>query len=133
MAKGLSPAGRKALLRFAALTLAALALQGLYPLLFLLEGDAPVLLMVALTYGLLPLAALLLPCWAALGGVHPLVACLPIGGLSLLFGMPPPWLGMICLLLSLIGAAAGQEWKKRRNGEEKKKHAGKAGKKKRRF
>ena len=133
MTKGLSPAGKKALLRFFVLFLAALALQGLYPLLFLMEGDAPVLLMLALTYVLLPLSAALLPCWAALGGVHPLAACLPIGGMALLFGTSPPWVGMICLLLSLIGAAAGQEWEKRRNGEEKKKHAGKTGKKKRLF
>lgn len=121
MTKSLSPARR-----FAALVLAALALQGLYPQLLLMEGDAPVLLMVALTYGLLPLAALLLPCWAALGGVHPLAACLPIGGLSLLFGAAPLWVGLVCLLLSLVGAAAGQEWKKRRNKEAKKRHAGKA-------
>ena len=126
MAKGSSPAGNKALLRFAALVLAALALQGLYPLLMLLEGDVPVLLMVALTYALLPLAALLLPCWAALGGVHPLAACLPIGGMALLFGAPPAWVGLMCLLLSLIGAAAGQEWKKRMSEEEHKRHAGKA-------
>ena len=132
MAKGLSPAGEKALLRFAALTLAALALQGLYPLLFLLEGDGPVLLMAALSYVFLPLAALLLPCWAALGGVHPLAACLPVGGLALIFGSSPPWVGLLCLLLSLIGASAGQEWKKRRNGEDEKKHAGKAEKRKRR-
>ena len=119
--------------RFAALVLAALALQGLYPLLFLMEGDAPVLLMAALTYAFLPLAALLLAWWAALGGVHPLAACLPVGGLALIFGSSPPWVGLLCLLLSLIGAAAGQEWSKRRNGEEKKKHAGKAEKRKRRI
>ncbi len=126
MAKGLSPADRKALGRFAALVFAALALQGLYPLLLLMEGDAPVLLMVALTYGLLPIAALLLPCWVALGGVHPLAACLPVGGLALLFGLSPAWVGLTCLLLSLIGAAAGQEWEKRRNKEAGKQHAGKA-------
>ena len=126
MTKGLSAAAKKALIRFAALVLAALALQGLYPLLLLLEGDAPVLLMVALTYALLPLAALLLPCWAALGGAHPLAVCLPVGGMALLFGAPPPWVGLVCLLLSLVGGAAGQEWKKRRNREDKKRHAGKA-------
>ena len=133
MAKGLSPAGWKALGRFAALVLAALALQGLYPLLLLMEGDAPVLLMVALTYGLLPIAALLLPCWAALGGVHPLAACLPIGGLALLFGLSPAWVGLTCLLLSLIGAAAGQECNKRGNKEAGKRHAGKARKRKKSF
>ncbi len=133
MAKGLSPTGRKALGRFAVLTLVALALQGLYPLLLFMEGDAPVLLMVTLTYGLLPIAALLLPCWAALGGVNPLAACLPVGGLALLFGASPLWVGLICLLLSLIGAAAGQEWKKRRNGEAEKQHARKTRKRKKAF
>ncbi len=133
MRKQLSPAGKKALLRFAALMLAALVLQGLYPLLFLMEGDAPVLLMAAVTYVLLPLSAALVPCWAALGGVHPLAACLPIGGMALAFGTSPAWVGLLCLLLSLIGASAGQEWEKRRNGEEKKKHGGKTGKRKRRF
>ena len=132
MAKGLSPAGRKALGRFCMLISAALALQALYPLLFLLEGDAPVLLMAALTYAILPIAAALLSCWAALGGVHPLAACLPVGGLALMLGTSPPWAGLLCLLLSIIGSAAGQEWEKRRNGEEKKKHAGKAEKGKRR-
>ena len=125
MTKGSSSTGQKALLRFAVLALVALAFQGLYPLLLLMEGDAPVLLMVALTYGVLPLTALLLPYWAALGGVHPLAACLPIGGLSLLFGAAPPWVGLVCLLLSLIGAAAGQELEKRRNKEVQKRYAGK--------
>ena len=121
MAKGLSPAGKKALGRFAVLLLSALVLQGLYPLLFLMEGDGAVLLMMLLTYVLLPLAALLLPCWAALGGVHPLAACLPVGGLALLHGAAPVWVGLLCLLLSLIGAAAGQEWKKRQNKSANKK------------
>ena len=112
--------------RFAALVLAALALQGLYPLLLRMEGDAAVLLLVALTYGLLPLAAVMLPCWATRGNVHPLAACLPIGGLSLLLGTAPPWAGLVCLLLSLVGAAAGQEWEKRRGKETDKRHAGKA-------
>ena len=130
MAKGLSSAGRKALGRFTALVLAALALQGLYPLLFLMEGDAPVLLLVALTYGLLPIAALLLPCWAALGDVHPLAGCLPIGGMALLFGLSPAWVGLMGLVLSLIGAVGGQEGKKRGNKEAGKRHAGKARKRK---
>ena len=126
MAKGLSPAWKKALGRFAVLALAALVLQGLYPLLFLMEGDGAVLLMVLLTYALLPLAALLMPCWAALGGAHPLAACLPVGGFSLIIGAAPAWVGLVCLLLSLIGAAAGQEWEKRRGKEGRKRHAGKA-------
>ena len=104
---------------------AALALQGLYPPLLCLEGDAAVLLLVALTWGLLPVSALLLPCWAARGNVHPLAACLPIGGLSLLLGTAPPWIGLVCLALSLMGAAAGQEWEKRRGKETEKRHAGK--------
>ena len=120
-----APAREKALLRFAALTLAALVLQGLYPLLTLLEGDAPVLLMLGLTYVLVPLAAMLLPCWAALGGVHPLAACLPVGGLSLLHGAAPAWVGLACLPLSLICATAGQEWNKRSKMEDRKRHAGK--------
>ena len=126
MAKGLSPAGKKALGRFTVLALAALVLQGLYLLLFLMEGDGAVLLMVLLTYALLPLAALLMPCWAALGGAHPLAACLPVGGFSLIIGAAPAWVGLVCLLLSLIGAAAGQEWEKRRGKEGRKRHARKA-------
>ncbi len=126
MAKGLSPAGKKALVRFAVLVLSALVLQGLYPLLFLLEGDGAVLLMVLVTYVLHPLAAALLPCWAALGGVHPLAACLPVGGFSLLMGAAPAWVGLACVGLSLLGSAAGQEWEKRRNKEDQKRHAGKA-------
>ncbi len=122
MAKGALTAGQRARNRFLALVLAAFALQGAYPLLLRMEGDLPVLLMVALTYGLLPLAALALPCWAALGGVHPLAACLPVGSLALLFGFAPVWLGLCCLPLSLIGAAAGQEWEKRRNKEAEKRH-----------
>lgn len=125
MAKGLSPAGKKAIFRFAVLLLSALALQGLYPLLFLLEGDGAVLLLLLLTYVLLPAAAALLPCWAALGGVHPLAACLPVGGCSLIVGAAPVWVGLMCIALSLIGAAAGQEWEKRRNKEDQKRHAGK--------
>ena len=116
MAKGLSPAGKKAIFRFAVLLLSALALQGLYPLLFLLEGDGAVLLMVLLTYVLLPAAAALLPCWAALGGAQPLAACLPVGGCSLIVGAAPVWVGLVCIALSLIGAAAGQEWRKRKKG-----------------
>ena len=125
MAKGLSPVGKKALRRFAVLALSALVLQGLYPLLFLLEGDGAVLLMVLVTYVLLPLTAALLPCWAAMGGVHPLAACLPVGGFALLHGAAPAWVGLMCIGLSLVGAAAGQEWEKWRNKEAKKRHAGK--------
>lgn len=125
MAKGSSPAGKKALVRFSALLLSALALQGTYPLLLLMEGDGAVLLMVLVTCVLLPLAALMLPCWAALGGVHPLAACLPVGGFALLHGAVPAWVGLACIGLSLLGAAAGQEWEKRRNKEAGKRHAGK--------
>jgi len=111
--------GRKplppALLRFAGLVIAALALQGL-PLIFLsMEGEGAVALYLIHLYGLIPLCAFLIPLWAGLGGVHPFAGFFPVGGALLLLPVyESPVVGLICLLLSLVGCAAGQEWKKRR-------------------
>lgn len=121
---------RRALGRFALLVLGALALQGL-PLAFLfLEGDAGAALYLIHLYVILPLAALLLAAWAGAGGVHPLAAFFPVGGALLLLPVyASTGMGLICLLLSLIGAVAGQEWKKRRETKKGKHHGGKARKK----
>ena len=125
MAHRLSPAGRKAALRFLALVLVAFALQGMLLLITALEigdGDGALLLWAALV-ALTPVAAILVPCWAALGGVHPLAAFFPIGLAALIFPGWPNWLGWVCLPLSLVSAVAGQEWKKRRETEGTKRHA----------
>lgn len=121
---------RRPLGRFVLLVLAALALQGL-PLLFLLmEGDAGAALYLIHLYAGLPLAAVLLAAWAGAGGVHPLAAFFPVGGALLLLPVyASTGMGLFCLLLSLIGAVAGQEWKKRRETEKGKHHGGKARKK----
>ena len=131
MANRLSPAGKRALKRFLVLLFAAAAVQGVSLMGFLAEGDAGVLLFALGQYALLPLAALLLPWWAALGGVHPMAACLPIGGLALLLGFAPsPLLCLLCILLSLISAVAAQEWNKT-HGKEPDKQACPKRKKKR--
>ena len=108
-------AGRRALLRFGLLALAALALQGIPFLYMMMEGDAGVFLYLLHLYGVLPLAAVFLPFWAGCGGVHPLAAFFPIGGaLLLLPAYESPGVGLACMLLSLVGSVAGQEWQKRR-------------------
>lgn len=113
-------------LRFAVLALAALALQGLPFLFTLLEGDAGAALYFIHLYAVIPLCALLIPLWAGLGGVHPLAACLPIGGaLLLLPAYQSPGMGLLCAALSLVGCVAGQEWRKRKNGRKGKHHGGK--------
>ena len=129
MAKPLSSAGKKALFRFCALVLSAVAVQGVLLLCGAAEGENGLSLYMLCFLALLPPAAVVLPCWAALGGVHPLAACLPIGGLPLLFAPPLPWYCLMCIVLSLVSAAAGQEWKKRRETEVKRGHAGKNRKK----
>lgn len=111
----LSPAGKKAALRFVLLLAAAGAVQGLSLLSFLMEGDGQVLFYLFCSYALLPAAAAVVPFWAALGGVHPLAACLPMGGLPLVLGSAPsPLICLVCILVSLVSAVAGQEWKKRK-------------------
>ena len=119
MAKRLSPDGKKALCRFLILLAAAGAIQGMAFLCLLTEGDWGIPLYALCSYVLLPAAAVVVPCWAALGGVHPMAACLPIGGLPFLFHLSPaPMLCLICIVISLVSAVAGQEWKKRRKLEE---------------
>ena len=106
---------RRALWRFGLLTLAALALQGIPFLYMIMEGDTGVFLYLLHLYGVMPLAAVFLPFWAGSGGVHPMAAFFPIGGaLLLLPAYESLGMGLICLLLSLVGAVAGQEWTKRR-------------------
>ena len=109
MKKWDTPAGR-----FGILLLAALLLQFI-PFLFtrwehpMAEG-----LYFLHLYAVLPLCAALLPCWAGYGGVHPLAGFFPVGGALLLLPVyESPGMGLLCLLLSLVGCVAGQEWKKR--------------------
>ena len=118
---------RRATGRFLLLVLAALALQGI-PFLFLgVEGDAGAALYLIHLYGVIPLAAVLLPLWAGLGGVHPLAAFFPIGlALLLLPVYESTGVALLCMLLSLIAAVAGQEWKKRRETKKGNHHGGKA-------
>lgn len=131
MANRLSPAGKRALTRFLALLCAAAAVQAVSLLGFFLEGDGGVALYALGYYGLMPAAAVIFPWWAALGGVHPLAACLPVGGLGLVIGLSPsPLLCLLCVLLSLIAACSAQEWNKRHGKEIKKQACPKRRKKK---
>lgn len=108
-------AGRRALLRFGLLVLAALALQGIPFLYMLMEGDAGVILYLLHLYAIMPLSAAGLAFWAGLGGVHPLAAFFPVGGaLLLLPAYESVGMGLSCLLISLVGAVAGQEWQKQK-------------------
>ncbi len=133
MASRLSPAGKKALVRFAVLLLCTAAVQALAFVCFQLEGEAAPALYLLCFYALMPAAAAAVPFWAALGGVHPLAACLPVGGLPLvLSSAPSPALCLACIALSLVSAAAAQEWKKRsEKKEEKPGHVYPSGRKKR--
>ena len=121
--------GARPWVRFAVLALSALALQGI-PLLFMaLEGDGGVLLYLLHLYAVLPVCALLVPFWAGLGGVHPLAAFFPIGAALLLLPVyESPGMGLGCLLLSLLGATAGQEVKKRRTVKKGNHHGRRNGK-----
>lgn len=117
--KGLRPA----LVRFIVLAFSALALQGLPLLYLLMAGKAGQALYQIHLYVLLPLSAILLPLWAGKGGVHPFAAFFPIGGAMLLIPVyHRPGMGLICLLLSLIAAAAGQEWQKRQQSMKGRNH-----------
>jgi len=118
--------GSSPLFRFAVLALCAAALQGI-PLLFSrIEGDGGVVLYLICLYAVMPLCALLIACWAGLGGVPPLAACLPIGGALLLFPVyNSPGMGVLCILLSLVGCVAGQEWRRRKSEMKGKHHGGK--------
>ena len=115
--------------RFAVLLLSALALQGIPFLFMALEGDGGVLLYFLHLYAVLPVCALLVPFWAGLGGVHPLAAFFPIGAALLLLPVyESPGMGLGCLLLSLLGATAGQEVKKRRTAKKGNHHGRRNGK-----
>ncbi len=104
-----------ALIRFCALAVSALALQGLALPMLTADGDTAVALYVLHLYAVLPLCALLLAFWAGLGGVHPLAGCWPVGlALLVLPVYQSPEMGIVCILLSLVGCVAGQEWKKRK-------------------
>ena len=119
----------RALIRFAVLALAALALEGVPFLYTLVEGDGGVMLYLLHLYALLPLMAAALPFWAARGGVHPLAAFFPIGAALLLLPVyESPGMGLGCLLLSLLGATAGQEVKKRRTAKKGNHHGRRNGK-----
>ena len=100
--------------RFLALVAAAVILQLLFRLCLGAEGDGGAALLEVYMYVLLPLASVLLPLWAGLGGVPPIAACLPIGGAALICSSAPPWLCGLCTALSIVAAAAGQEWTKRK-------------------
>ena len=114
------------ILRFIVLALCALALQGLPFFLMRLEGDAGAALYFILLYGVIPLCAVGIPLWAGLGGVHPLAACLPIGGLLLLLPVyQSPGIGVLCVALSLVGCVAGREWAQRKEEMKGKHHGGK--------
>ena len=105
---------RRAVFRFAVLVLSALALQGIPFLFTLAEGDGGVLLYLIHLYAVIPLCAFFLALWAGLGGVHPFAAFFPVGGALLLLPVyASVGMGLLCLLLSLIGSVAGQEWRKR--------------------
>ena len=105
--------------RFVILVLAALALQGIPFLYTLMDGDAGVALYLIHLYVLIPLMAALIPYWAGLGGVHPFAAFFPIGLMVLLLPVyEAPGVGVMCLVLSLVAAVAGQEARKR--GEKQK-------------
>lgn len=135
MKKQRSRAENRPVFRFLVLLAAAAAVQGVYLLCLSAGGDWGLGLGALCAWVLMPMAAALVPFWAALGGVHPLAACLPVGGLPLiLYSLMPP-LCLACILISLVSAVAAQEWKKRRKKEEQRFHAGKttgkaAGKKK---
>ena len=113
--------GRRALWRFGLLLLAALALQAIPGLFLMMEGEAGILLYLIWLYAVLPLSAVFLAFFAGKGGVHPMAAFFPVGGMLLLLPVyHRPGMALLCLLLSLIGATAGQEWEKRKAPKGKK-------------
>ena len=108
--------------RFLLALLLALLLQGLGWAAQLLPGEGGLVCYFAVLYVGAPLAAAGLAWWAGRGGVHPMAAFFPAGGALLLLPVyHSPGMGLLCLLLSLIGAVAGQEWEKRRK-EKGRKH-----------
>lgn len=113
-------------LRFFALACCAVILAALPRLFSREEGDAGMALYFICLYAVIPLCAALISFWAGRGGVHPLAACLPIGCATLLYPIyPGPGMGAVCVLLSLVGCVAGQEWEKRKNEKKGNHHGGK--------
>lgn len=118
---------KAALIAFGALVLCAVVLQVL-PLLFdrMANGEAATALYLTHLYAAIPLCALALPFFAGRWGVHPLAACWPIGGLTLLLPIySSPGVGILCIILSLVGCVAGREWKNRKTNRKGKHHGGK--------
>ena len=123
----------KPLTRFLVLLAAAAALQVLPLAAFRGDGDGSLALYLVWLYGVLPLAAALLPFWAGLGGVHPLAAFFPVGGALLLFpAYHSPGVALLCLGISLLSSVAAQEWKKRRGADKGGHYGGKNRKKEKR-
>jgi len=121
---------KRAWLRWIVLALSALALQGVPFLFMLMEGDAGMALYLVHLYAVIPLCAFFIPLWAGKGGVHPLAAFFPVGGALLLLPVyESPGVGLICLMLSLTGAAAGQEWGRRSEKNKGGRHGAGKGKK----
>ena len=126
MANKMNGEFKKAALRFLILLLIALALQGVPGLFLLWEGDGGAALYLIHLYLVLPLAAVAVPFWAGLGGVHPFAGFFPIGGALLLLPVyESPGMGILCLALSLVACVAGREWQSRRTQQKGKHHGGK--------
>lgn len=113
----------KAVKAFLVLTAAAVALQLLPMLLLEMDGDLPVFLYFANLYGVIPVCAVVLPYMSGKRGVHPFAAFFPIGLALYLFPVyAADALALLCMLISLIASAAGQEKKRRdeQNADSKK-------------
>ena len=100
----------RAVRRFGALLLGAAALLALDYGWTLLPGDAGLAMHFLQLYGVFPLCAGALALWAGKGGVHPFAAFWPVGVAAL---PGSPGIGLLCMLISLVCAVAGQEWQKR--------------------
>lgn len=91
----------------------------LVPALSLWQSETALALMMLLGWTLLPALALLLPLYATRHGVStfeaiwPPVVCYALGWLALRL-MPPGGPVLTGIILSLLGASAGQEWRRRR-------------------
>ncbi len=101
----------RAIRRFLWLLAGSAALLGTGYAWALLPGDAGVAMHFLHLYLALPLGAGALALWAGKGGVHPFAAFLPIGLFTLM--MESPGIGLLCMLIGLVCAVAGQEWQKR--------------------
>lgn len=109
-------AGKRACLWFGLLMIIALLLQGIGFLCGKIPGETGTLFYLLHLYIALPLSAALFPFFAGKKGVHPIAAFFPVGGMLLLLPVyHSPGVGLICLLLSLVAAVAGQEWEKQKN------------------